>query len=98
MHAAVNGITQLLRSAYSEPSVKSFVFMSSILTIITSQRPYHFTEKDWNIESQEIVVAKGKEAPSLAIYAASKTAAERAFWKFRDDKKPHFTMTTVNPV
>ncbi|KAL7904112.1 hypothetical protein GGI35DRAFT_472665 [Trichoderma velutinum] len=98
MHAAVNGITQLLQSAYSEPSVKSFVFMSSILAILTSQRPHRFTEKDWNNESQEIVAAKGKDAPSLTIYAASKTAAERAFWKFRDDKKPHFTMTTVNPT
>jgi nucleoside-diphosphate-sugar epimerase len=97
MHGAVNGVTRILESAHREPSVKNFVFMSSVVAIISSKRPHRFTEKDWNTEAEAIVAKLGKEAPSKAIYSASKTAAEKAFWKFRDDKRPQFTMTTVNP-
>ncbi len=98
MHGAVDGIARILESASREPTVKSFVFMSSIVAIITSRRNYVYTEKDWNTESEGIVANLGSKAPSLAIYSASKTAAEKAFWKFRDNKKPHFSMTTINPV
>lgn len=31
------------------------------------------------------------------MYAASKTAAERAVWKFREHHKPSFAITTINP-
>ena len=98
MHGAINGIARILESAIKEPSVKSFVFMSSIVAIITSKRNYVFTEKDWNTEDEALVAEKGKGSSSLSIYSASKTSAERTFWKFRDDNNPQFSMTTINPV
>jgi len=32
------------------------------------------------------------------VYAASKTEAERALWKFRDEKKPGFSINSVLPA
>ncbi len=82
-----------------EPKVRSFVFMSSIAAVRSVQEgDYTFTEKDWNTQAEALVAAKGKDAPSPAIYAASKTAAEKALWKFRDEHKPSFAVTAVNPV
>lgn len=73
--------------------------MSSVAAV-TGQKegPYHFTEEDWNDSAPELVKQLGKNAPGLLIYAASKTAAERAFWEFKAEKKPSFTMTALNPV
>jgi hypothetical protein len=39
----------------------------------------------------------GKDAPSMAIYAASKAATKKAYWKFREEHKPSFNMTAVKP-
>lgn len=60
--------------------------------------PPTFTEKDWNDYAEKTCEAKGTETPGAVIHSASKVAAERAFWQFRDEKKPGFTMTAVNPV
>ncbi|KAH8887623.1 NAD(P)-binding protein [Thozetella sp. PMI_491] len=99
MKGAVEGSARILESANREPSVKNFVFMSSIAAVRGQKEgDYTFTEKDWNDTAEAVVAAKGKDAPGPFIYAASKTAAEKTFWKFRDDNKPHFTQTAVNPV
>jgi nucleoside-diphosphate-sugar epimerase len=97
MHGAVDGIARILESALNEPGIKSFVFMSSVTAIISSRDNYTFTENDWNTEAEAVVAAEGKAAPGRFIYAASKTAAERALWKFQDENKPHFTITAINP-
>ena len=73
--------------------------MSSIAAIgSTKEEAYTFTEADWNDQAEAAVAKLGKAAPGGAIYAASKTAAERTLWKFRDEKKPKFTVTAVNPA
>lgn len=73
--------------------------MSSIAAVKTAaEPPYVLSEKDWNNVAEKEVERLGKETPGPFIYGASKTAAEKAFWKFRDDKHPTFTMTSVNPV
>jgi nucleoside-diphosphate-sugar epimerase len=70
-----------------------------------------FTEKDWNEYSAQVCEEKGREAPggdkyrgkpissitALSDYAASKTLAEKAFWKFIKDEKPNFDGVTINP-
>jgi nucleoside-diphosphate-sugar epimerase len=98
LYTAINGVTQVLASALKEPKVKHFVQMSSVTAIFNSRENYVFTESDWNDLAEQTVAAKGKDSPSWMIYAASKTAAERAFWAFRDTHHPHFTMTAINPV
>lgn len=60
--------------------------------------PYTFTEKDWNDWAEKICEEQGSETPGPVIYSASKAAGERAFWGFRDQKKPKFTMAAINPV
>ncbi|EJT75353.1 hypothetical protein GGTG_05290 [Gaeumannomyces tritici R3-111a-1] len=99
LRTAVEGTTRVLESSAGEPSIRSFVVMSSIAAIFGPKPDGHvFTEADWNATSEALVASQGKGAPGLHIYAASKVAAERAFWKFRDEKKPGFTMTAINPV
>lgn len=72
--------------------------MSSIVAIINNyQTDYTYTESDWNEFAIPFVEKLGENAPSGAIYAASKTAAERAIWRFRDEHKPSFTLTAINP-
>ncbi len=97
--AAVNGTLSILESAAKEPSVKNFVLLSSIAAMLQQgDGPVTLDEASWNNFAEDVVAEKGKDAPGPAIYAASKTAGEKAFWKFRDERKPSFSMTAVNPV
>ncbi|KAK7193181.1 hypothetical protein DPSP01_010022 [Paraphaeosphaeria sporulosa] len=98
--AALSGTTTILNSALKAgPQLKSFIFLSSIVAIMSGNpAPYTYTEKDWNNWAEPTVAAKGKDAPGAAIYCASKAAAEKAFWKFREDNKPAFAQTALNPV
>ena len=57
-----------------------------------------FTEADWNTSSEPILAKQGKDAPKHIIYEASKVVAERALWKFREERKVRFSVTAVNPM
>jgi len=95
---AITGTVRALESANKEPSVKSFVYMSSIVSVfIPRDDDYTFTEADWNTVAEDAVKQLGKATPGPVIYSASKVAAERALWKFRDEHKPKFTVTAINP-
>ncbi|OIW26305.1 NAD(P)-binding protein [Coniochaeta ligniaria NRRL 30616] len=98
LRAAVHGTTGILESAVKESSVKHFVLMSSIVSCLSPKETYRFTEKDWNTVAEAAVAEKGKDAGGYLIYAASKVAAEKALWKFRNERKPKFTVTALNPV
>jgi nucleoside-diphosphate-sugar epimerase len=52
---------------------------------------------DWNTFSPKEVEDKGKDVDPSQAYRASKTLAERAAWKFIEEEKPSFDITTVNP-
>jgi len=39
-----------------------------------------------------------KVISGLYVYGASKAEAEKALWKFRDKKKPHFRINSVPPA
>lgn len=95
---AVGGTVSVLESAMKSPSVKSVTVLSSIAAI-ASQGPKEgpFTEDDWNTAGLELAKKLGDTAPGPLIYAASKTAAELAFWQFRDERSPKFSMSAVNP-
>lgn len=67
------------------------VITSSVIAITNpKEEPYTFTEKDWASAALEKVL-KDKEdgvaSPGGLLYGASKTAADRAVWKFREDRK-----------
>lgn len=107
INTAVQGVRSVLDSAHfssgtGSSTVKSFVLLSSIAAVV-GKKPdddatYTFTEADWDNVSEKEVARLGKQTPSMVIYKASKTAAERAMWDFQRDKKPSFTMTAINPV
>ncbi|ORY09777.1 hypothetical protein BCR34DRAFT_366207 [Clohesyomyces aquaticus] len=100
LHAAVQGTKTILNSALNAgPQLKTVVLTSSIAAIKNlAEAPYTLTEKDWNDAAEVACEKMGKDTPGAIIYSASKAAGEKAFWKFREEVKPKFTMTSVNPV
>ncbi|KPM35564.1 hypothetical protein AK830_g11008 [Neonectria ditissima] len=99
LEAAVEGTRGILKSALNETSIKSFIQMSSIAAVLNKKEDSNrFTEADWNTESLGAVKQFGKKSPGPLIYLASKVASERAFWEFRIENKPSFTMTAINPT
>ncbi|KAL1840880.1 hypothetical protein VTJ49DRAFT_7672 [Mycothermus thermophilus] len=111
MRAAVHGTTSLLSSALAESTravasssssspLRSVVFMSTISAIFSPSRPegHVFTEADWNDAAEAEMRRLGRETPGYVVYQASKTAAERAFWKFASEAKPRFGMVALCPA
>ncbi|KAK4241529.1 NAD(P)-binding protein [Achaetomium macrosporum] len=97
----VKGVESLLQSALKEPSVKEFVYTSSILaaTMPSPSRPTHVDRNTWNETAMELAWAPPPYDPSRGspVYMASKVAAEKAFWAFVVERKPHFTANVVSP-
>ncbi|KAJ2988477.1 hypothetical protein NUW58_g3958 [Xylaria curta] len=80
-------------------TIRSVVLMSSSAALF--DLPFEnrlYTENDWNTTSEEIVNRDGDKAGGFHAYLASKTAAEKLFWKFRDDYRPPFAMTALQPT
>ncbi|CAJ2507348.1 Uu.00g085340.m01.CDS01 [Anthostomella pinea] len=96
---AFDSTSSILESALKAgPQLQSVVYMSSAAAVfdMPAARRTH-TEKDWNTTAEEIVKEHGTETDGVTAYMASKTAAERLFWKFREDYKPAFGMTALQP-
>jgi nucleoside-diphosphate-sugar epimerase len=100
VRAAVNGATEVLNAALNEPSIKSVLLMSSVTTVWSDNGgpTQTWTEADWNQAPLDVFNKLGNDTPFGTLYPASKVAAERAFWHFRDEKKPHFAMTALQPA
>ncbi|KAL2269285.1 hypothetical protein VTJ83DRAFT_1469 [Remersonia thermophila] len=104
MRAAVQGTTSLLASALAESNrsspLRSVVFMSTISAIFSPGRPagHVFTEADWNDAAEAEMQRLGRKTPGYVVYQASKTAAERAFWRFADESRPRFGMVALCPA
>lgn len=91
--------TGLLESATKVGSVNTVVLMSSAVAVFSPKNyPYIYTERDWSDSWVEIVDQMGAESPPGLPYLASKVVGERSFWRFRDERKPSFTMTAINPL
>ena len=56
-----------------------------------------FTEADWNEVSPAVLEKKKDDSEPFHIYMGSKTLAERAAWKFVDEEKPSFSVSTICP-
>ncbi|BGP03186.1 putative uncharacterized oxidoreductase [Rhodotorula toruloides] len=98
INPAVQGTLNALRSAAKEPRVKRVVITSSFAAVVNPHDPvYTFTEQDWNEFSPKQVEEKGKDVDPSQAYRCSKTKAEQAAWKFVEEEKPAFDITTIQP-
>lgn len=99
--AAREGTRTILDSAinHAGPQLEIVLLTSSVAAIIGGHEPgYSYTEHDWNTVAEAEVARLGKIAPGPYIYAASKTASERAFWEFKKAFEPGWKMGTANPA
>ncbi|KAI8624084.1 NAD(P)-binding protein [Xylariaceae sp. FL1651] len=96
---AVQGTLSILESALKAAGgLRTFVLMSSTAAVrIKIPGPVTFTEEDWNTQAEATVKEEGERANGHTIYAASKVASERAFWRWVDEKKPGFAATALCP-
>ncbi|TFK50043.1 D-lactaldehyde dehydrogenase [Heliocybe sulcata] len=98
---AVNGAVGILSSALKNgPSVKRIVVTSSFATLLAySTEPVTVHEGLWNEASVKDVEVNGSKAAPISKYAASKTLAEKAVWKFVEDHKSeiNWDVTVINP-
>ena len=97
----VNGAINAASSAAIQTSVKRFVYTSSSSAITAPKLNVEFTisTDDWNTDQVEETwkpppYEQGRE---WVVYAASKTQAEQAMWKFVKEHKPGFVLNTVLP-
>lgn len=88
---AVVGVENLLKAVSDKcPSMKRFVQISSIAAIagLPEGNAKVYTEDVWNDADVDKCYELGAAAPGPLKYIASKTKAERAFWKwFEQDRK-----------
>lgn len=96
----VGGVNSLMEAAAKEPSIKVFVYTSSTsaATIFTPDNQIKVDRDTFN----EAVVHLAYAPPYtpdriMVVYAASKVAAEKAVWKFAEEKRPGFNARVVVP-
>jgi len=103
INPAIAGTLSILESAHKYgKNVKHVVVTSSLASVVTSAvEPGHvYTEADWNdaaFEGVKKLKERGEPLDPFYAYSASKNEAERAVWRFRDENKPSFTLTTILP-
>lgn len=97
----IKGATGILKAALNEPSVREFVYTSSVVAaaLVVPGNTTHVDENTYNETAIEL--AWSRAAPEAiqgaVVYSASKAEAEKAVWKFVKDRKPHFTVNSVAP-
>ncbi len=95
MGPAVKSVTSILHSAvkHAGPQLSSVVYLSSVAAVWDyavgmADPSYEFSEKDWNEWAEKTALEVGDENGAwLMWYPASKAAAEKAIWKFKDENK-----------
>lgn len=99
--ATEEGVRNILRSAAKTSSVKRFVLTSSSSAVLfpIPNKKISVGVEDWNEEALKQAWAPPPYTSdrAFAVYAASKVAGEKAFWKFFQDEKPNFLGTTILP-
>lgn len=98
MIPAIEGTKNLLQSvATYAPQAKRVVITSSFAAMADFSKglwPGHvYNETDWN----NIPYDYAKSSDPVVAYCASKALAEKAAWKFAEESKPHFEITTLCP-
>lgn len=97
----VLGATAILSAAMREPSVKEFVFTSSIVAAAmpVPGNAVRVTHDTFNEMAIQLAWAPEKEGEGNGgvVYMASKAAAEKAIWEFVAQNSPSFNVNTVAP-
>ncbi|RDW57271.1 hypothetical protein BP5796_12721 [Coleophoma crateriformis] len=98
----VMGAISILQAALREPMMKAFVYTSSIVaTTLVIPDIHTRVERDtWNEDAINMAWAPPPYEPARGpvVYAASKTEAEKAVWKFAEEKNPHFSINSICPA
>lgn len=97
----VRGAVSILEAALREPSVREFVYTSSIVaaTIPAPGNTTHVDRHTWNDAAVQLAWSPPPYDPMRGsiVYMASKTEAEKAVWRFVEEEKPHFTVNSICP-
>ena len=96
---AIQGTLSILQAvAAYNPKVKRVVITSSFASIVDIEKgpwPEHtYSEEDWNPVTYD--TAKSTSNGSVS-YLASKTFAEREAFKYVEENKPNFSISTICP-
>ncbi|KAK5109945.1 hypothetical protein LTR62_006434 [Meristemomyces frigidus] len=94
----VKGTLGLFASATKEATVKSFVLTSSSAAALLPMPDTEIivTKDTWN-DGAVKAAYENKEVDGYTVYAASKTAGERALWKAVSETHPRFQVAAVLP-
>ena len=84
---ALEGTMEVLGAALQSSSVRRVVFTSSMVAVTDSPEPRVMNEDDWNTQS----------SLERNPYYYSKAVAERAAWRFMEERKPSWDLVVVNP-
>lgn len=95
---SVDGARNALEAILAHgPNVERVILTSSVVANIDLMRAKDpsltVTEESWNPITPEMALFNG-----MMAYSGAKTFAERAAWKFVEEKKPKWSFTTINPV
>ena len=98
----VRGTISIMEAAMTEPSVKEFVYTSSIVaaTMAIPGNNTHVDRDTYNEMAIQLAWAPeriGSPGQGGVVYSASKAEAEKAVFRFVEEKKPHFTVNSVGP-
>ncbi|GJC83964.1 NAD-dependent epimerase/dehydratase terH [Colletotrichum liriopes] len=95
----VSSLHSLLESAAKTAEVKSFVYTSSFAAVAspTTGVARKITEETYSEDFVREAWAPPPYTPerAMAVYGASKVAAERALFAYAKEKKPHFTTNSI---
>ncbi|KAF8594130.1 NAD(P)-binding protein [Ceratobasidium sp. AG-I] len=95
---AIHGTVGVLASIKKYGStVKRVVLTSSVASAAQHQPGAVHTEASWNDAVVKLVEEQGSKSPEFFLYAASKTHAEKAAWKFVEENKPGFDLVAILP-
>ncbi|KAI0110933.1 aldehyde reductase [Nemania sp. FL0031] len=97
----IKGTIEVLEAATRESTVQRVVLTSSSASALIPKPndPVRVTTDTWNDSIIEYAYRDPPYEPERGypVYAASKTLAEKAAWKFMRERKPSFTLNTVLP-
>lgn len=90
-----------LKAAYAEPSAKRFVLCSSSWAASApsmDKPPTVITEDTWEEDAVKAAWAEPPYLPDriMAVYTASKVAAEKAVWKYHSERRGERPDLVVN--
>ncbi|KAI0696062.1 NAD(P)-binding protein [Cerioporus squamosus] len=86
---AVAGTLSVLKAAHVHGAVvKRVIVLSSTAALFrATTEPVVLDESAWNEQALAEVKQKGRDAPAVTKYRASKTLAERAAWEWYEERK-----------